>query len=581
MSDNIPIPPAALDALPFGILLVDASTGEVSPANIPALKFPRALPELVAHAAVSGQTLLNYASGMFDYSTRPYASGRAIVVVRDASERERELEVLRGLPVGAFLDHSPLPVWTVDLEGRVTLWNRAAERVFGWMAGEVVGKFLPAVPARGLRPWFEMLERVRGGEVIVGWEVPRVTKDGATRDTSVSLAPLRDRSGSVSGVIAMVADITEKNALERDLRETQKLESIGLLASGIAHDFNNLLTAVIGRASLLAGELEDPQLKSEAGLIAQAGERAAELTRQLLAYAGKGKLAIRSLDVSEAVSNTVKLLESSIPKKISLELALSAGLPPVEADPSQIQQVVMNLVLNAAEAIAPRAGAVRLATFAEGLYVCIEVADDGSGMDEATKAHIFDPFFTTKHNGRGLGLAAVAGIVRGAGGVIGVDSAVGKGTTFKVRLPAAAARVEAAALHPEVEQDLNGSGGVVVADDDEDVRNTAAAILRRYGYRVACVRNGQEALALLARHGRRFGLVLLDLTMPEMDGAETAPIIRKRWPHVRVLLTSGHGEEEARRLAGGDCVDGFVKKPFCAATLAGQVQRLLDAAAAR
>ncbi len=575
MSDSVAIPAAAFDALPFGIFLADAATGEVIPANTAAVKFGRTLPEPVAQAALSGQTLRNYVSGLFDYSTTPYAFGRAVVVVRDASERERELEVLRNAPEGAFLDHSPLPVWAVDIEGRVTLWNRAAERVFGWTAAEVAGKFLPAVPARGLRAWFEMLERVRGGEVIVGWETPRVTKDGGARDTSISLAPLRDSAGRFTGAIAIVADITEKNALERHLRESQKLESIGLLASGIAHDFNNLLTTVIGRASLLADEIEDPHLKSEVGLISQAGERAADLTRQLLAYAGKGKLSIRSLDVSEVVSNTVRLLESSIPKKITLELALAAGLPPVEADPSQVQQVVMNLVINAAEAIGSRAGVVRLSTSGAEPYVCIEVMDNGCGMDEATKAHIFDPFFTTKYNGRGLGLAAVAGIVRGAGGVIEVQSTPGQGTTFKVRLPAAAVPPDAETPDVQLTHDVNGSGGVLIADDDEGVRNAAAAILKRYGYHVACVRNGREALALLGRHGRRFGLVLLDLTMPEMDGADCAPIIRKRWPHLRVLLTSGHNEEEARRLAGTDCVDGFVKKPFRAAALAQHVQRVM------
>ena len=579
MSDTMAIPAAALDALPFGILLVDASTGEVSPANGPAFTFGSALPKPVAQAAAAGQALLNYVSGTLEYSTKPYASGRAIVVVRDAGERERKLEVLANLPVGALVENSPLPIWAVDLEGKVTLWNRAAERVFGWTAAEVAGKFLPAVPKQGLRACFDIIERVRAGEVIVGWEAARVTKDGATRDTRVSLAPLRDPAGRVNGAIAIVTDLTEKNAIERQLRETQKLESIGLLASGVAHDFNNLLTAVIGRASLVADAVEDPHLKSEIGLISEAGERAAELTRQLLAYAGKGKVVTRSLDVSAIVSNTARLLESCISKKVSLELALGAGLPPVEADPSQIQQVVMNLVINAAEAIGSRSGVVRLSTSREEHHVCIEVADNGCGMDEATRSHIFDPFFTTKNTGRGLGLAAVAGIVRSVGGVIKVESVVGEGSTFKVLLPAAA-RLKTVTLDEQVTQDLNGSGGVLIADDDQGVRDTAKAILKRYGYRVACVRNGREALALLARHGHRFGLVLLDLTMPEMDGAEAAPIIRKQWPHLRLLLTSGHNEEESLRLAGTGCVDGFVKKPYRAAALAEQVQRLLAAAAA-
>ena len=517
-------------------------------------------------------------TGMSDSVSIPAAAFDALPqavaqAVRDEGDRERELETLRSL--------SPIPIWAVDLEGRVTQWNRAAERVFGWAAAEVLGKFLPPVPEDGVRAWFETMERVRAGEVIEGWEAPRITKDGAIRDATVSIAPLRDASGSVNGAIAIVADVTEKNAIERQLRETQKLESIGLLASGIAHDFNNLLTAVIGRASLVADAVDHPHLKAEVGLISEAGERAAELTRQLLAYAGKAKFLTRSVNVSEVVSNTARLLESSVSKKVSLDLALAPGLPAVEADPSQIQQIVMNLVINAAEAIGAGAGVVRLSTSNEGQYVCIEVADNGCGMDEATQARIFDPFFTTKNTGRGLGLAAVAGIVRSAGGVIRVYSIVGKGTTFKVLLPAAAARLETVTLDEHVTQDLNGSGGILIADDDDGVRDTARAILKRYGYRVACVRNGREALALLARHSHRFGLVLLDLTMPEMDGAEAAPIIRARWPHLRVLLTSGHNEEESCRVAGTDCVDGFVKKPYRAATLADQVRRLLAAVAPR
>jgi PAS domain S-box-containing protein len=393
--------------------------------------------------------------------------------------------------------------------------------------------------------------------------------------------------------IAFVIDLTERKALERRLVETQKLESLGLLAGGIAHDFNNLLVGVLGNAGLAqdvlpAGNPADSFL----GEIVKAAERAAHLTREMLAYAGKGRFVIERLNLCETVRDVTSLIRSSIPGKVAVLFDLDHGIPSVDADPGQMQQLVMNLVLNAAEAISDEAGVVTIRTavrdigagdpgrpefsdLSPGAYVCLEVRDTGCGMDAETQANIFDPFFTTKFTGRGLGLAAVSGIVRAHKGAIHVASAPGEGSTFLVLLPASVAAPPASAASGSLHTDLQGTGTILVVDDEDIVRLTAKGALERQGYTVVLADCGKAAIDILARRDLNISLVLLDLSMPGMDGHETLRRLRVYRPDTPVILSSGYNEAECLRLFEGESIAGFVQKPYTFARLAEKVKLAL------
>ena len=357
-----------------------------------------------------------------------------------------------------------------------------------------------------------------------------------------------------------------------------------MLAGGVAHDFNNLLTGILGNASLAeevlpAGHPAHSAIRE----VIEASERAAHLTRQMLAYAGKGRFVVERLDLSAAVREIANLVRSSIPRNVMLRLELTPELPPIEADAGQIQQLVMNLVINGAEAIGEgSAGTVLVATgvrqagpgVADGNYVFLEVRDTGCGMDETTRARIFEPFFTTKFTGRGLGLSAVQGIVRGHNGELRVESAPGSGTTFQVFFPATAGQYAGIALQ-NVEDGLRGEGLVLVVDDEDVVRRTARPMLERYGYAVLTAENGRDALELFSRRADEIRLVLLDLTMPEMGGEEAFRALRLIRPGALVLLSSGYNEAEAVRRFTNEAVAGFIQKPYTAARLAEKVRQIL------
>ena len=394
-----------------------------------------------------------------------------------------------------------------------------------------------------------------------------------------------------------IRDVTERKRIEEQLRHTQKLESLGVLAGGVAHDFNNLLTPILGNASLVLGELSpSSSLRSNLENLITAGQRAVDLTRQLLAYAGKGRSIVAPVDLSDLVRQISNLVRTSIPKNVQLRLDLQDNLPCVEADSSQIQQLIMNLIINAAEAIGEEQGGTVVVTtgvqqvdeyyirdaFAPkeilpGKYICLEVHDTGRGMDEETKAKIFDPFFTTKFTGRGLGLAAVSGIIRVHRGAIKVYSTPGKGTTFKVLLPATEDESfkEAGAI---AQKDLAGSGLILVVDDEAMVGRTAKAVLQRYGYTVLLAEDGRSAVDVFREIGDRVRLVLLDLNMPVMGGEETLRQFKLIRSDVPVILSSGYNEMEAVRLFTDKRLVGFIQKPYTATQLAEKIRAALEAA---
>jgi len=388
--------------------------------------------------------------------------------------------------------------------------------------------------------------------------------------------------GHLAQILGTTQDVTERRHAEEALRQAQKLEGLGVLAGGIAHDFNNLLTAIMANLNLAQMTLPE---EAKAARYLQSVEstvvRAADLTRQMLAYSGRGAFVIQSLDLNQVAEEITQLLRASIPKKVEIRFGLQPGLPAVEADIAQIQQVIMNLVTNAAEAIGDQEGTITLTTgtweldraviqrdfpgqeLRPGAFVVLEVSDTGCGMDDHTRDHLFEPFFTTKFSGRGLGLSALRGILKGHHAGIQIDSELGRGSTFRVFFPAhqGPAGEPAAEAIGETGIALH-RGTILLVDDEPVVLSSTRGMLEELGYDVLEARDGVEALERFKEHDRSITLVLLDLTMPRMDGHETLAELRKLRPEIKVILCSGYHEQEALRdIRPGDPV-GFLHKPF-------------------
>ncbi len=519
------------------------------------------------------------------------ASGQPVRIqgaVLNIDQRRRMEDELRQASetVNAIIAGAPVAVWLVDTSGKVALWNPAAERLFGYPSKDAVAKpglFHLRTPSSS-----EILRRLERGEVIVDLEGVCERSDGSRIDVSLSTSVLHDAAGTARGFVALAADVTERRQLEEQIRQSQKLESIGLLAGGVAHDFNNLLVGIIGNASLLLDAVPADAQERLQGVI-EAGERAANLTRQLLAYAGKGRVYTEAVDFSGVIRALLPLIRTSLPASAEIRLDLQEGLPAIECDRSQIEQVIMNLVINAGEAIGSDRGKIAIRTWAEdvapsraagygvrpGKYVCMEVADTGCGMDELTKSRAFDPFFTTKFTGRGLGLAAVQGIVRSAKGLIRVESQKGKGARFTVFLPGQGRTADVRASEPPASPP-RGSGVVLVVDDEETVRSVAATALRRSGFTVVTAADGKEAVARLREAPERIDAVVLDVKMPVMDGREALNEMRRIRPKLKVLVSSGYNETEALREHEREGVAGFVQKPYRAAELAEAVRSVIE-----
>jgi two-component system, cell cycle sensor histidine kinase and response regulator CckA len=404
----------------------------------------------------------------------------------------------------------------------------------------------------------------------------------------------------VDETLAIIRDVTEqvaarreRKALEERMQLTQKLESLGVLAGGIAHDFNNLLTGIMGNAGLAIREIdEDHPIQARLHDIDKAAQHAAELTAELLAYSGKAAFVVEPQDLSALVGEMGHLLRTAVSKKVQLRLELPDELPLFEGDATQIRQVIMNLITNASDALGDLVGVIRIETgsfYADdaylthcmanvgvpsGDYVYVEVADTGCGMNSETLSHIFEPFFTTKFTGRGLGLAAVVGIVRGHGGTLRIDTHRGAGTSFRVLLPITD-RPALTATEDSNDSEVLGSATVLVVDDEEAVRQAVTSILDSAGYLVLLASNGLEALELFQDAGEHIALVLLDMTMPVMDGEEPLLALRTVDPDVRVLLTSGYMEAETLGRFGDVGQVDFIQKPYQPASLMQKVARVL------
>jgi PAS domain S-box-containing protein len=457
-------------------------------------------------------------------------------------------------------------VAVTDAEGRIRRANQSLSRIAGRPVSDLIG--MRAVDLwRHLSLHASPLQRS-----IESRTRESVEFDSGQRRLQLTVDPMFDEVGKLNGAVNILSDITEKRRLEAQFQESQKFETIGTLAAGVAHDFNNLLTSIMGNASLVASDLPpDSEHTEKLEDVLRSSQRAADLTKQLLAYSGKGRHFMQKVDLSTLVRRMQGLIESAAPKKVAISLELAGDLPRVDADANQVQQLILNLVSNAAEAIGEEQGRITVRTGSgDSGAVYIEVADTGCGMDGETQSRIFDPFFTTKFTGRGLGLAAVAGIARGHKAEIQVTSSPGKGSTFRLTFPSAEqAPAAVPAAHPPHDGDT-----ILVVDDEDMVRRVAQASLELRGYRVVMASNGEEAIRAIKKDPR-IGVVLLDLTMPVMGGEEAIDVILSERPGIKVIVSTGYDHREATARFSSRHVAGYLQKPYTSRQLAEKVKAAL------
>ncbi len=492
----------------------------------------------------------------------------------------------------AVVESSEDAIVSTDAAPAITSWNPAAERLFGYAAAEVLGRSpFVLVPPDRQGEFQELVGRVQRGERVPAFETVRLHKEGRPVAVSLSLSPVLGAGGAVAGFAAIYRDSTGHRRLEDQLRQAQKMEAVGRLAGGIAHDFNNLLTVINGYAELLLETVPrgDP-LRDMLTDMKTAGDRAAAVTRQLLAYSRRQILAPVVLDLNAVVTDMGRMLRRVIGEDIELVTELAPGLRRVQADPGQLEQVVLNLAVNARDAM-PQGGRLTLATAdadpqgpaarrRPGQYVQLIVRDTGCGMTDEVKARIFEPFFTTKGvgQGTGLGLATVYGIVEQSGGCIEVESAPGRGTTFTIELPAAdAAPGEPGSTEAVRAGAYRGNETVLLVEDEDAVRTLAGKVLWQNGYTVLEARDGQEALFLSEQVRGRIHLLLTDVVMPGLGGHEVARRLCDRHPRLRVLYMSGYTDDAVVRHGLGQVPANFLAKPFTPTALAAKVRAVLDA----
>jgi PAS domain S-box-containing protein len=510
-----------------------------------------------------------------------------LTLVRDISERKNSQEEMRRMDFA--LDHISEEVHLSDDLGRLVYVNQKACEALGFSREELLGMKISAIDP-SITP--EVLAKSRRDLV----ELKTLTHETVQRRHDGSNYPVEVTGNhfeyaGTSYSLSLVRDITERKRneeerrqYEKQLLQAQKLESLEVLAGGVAHDFNNLIAAIMGHAELTKRRLP-PESPAAPNLrqIEQAAKRAAELAKQMLAYSGKGKFVVETIDLNRLLEESMDMLKVSVSRNIVLQFNPCYSLPGIDADATQIRQIVMNLIINASEAIGDDSGVISISTdcipcdpghlktvwFNEDLpagdYVSLEVKDSGCGMDDETVSKLFDPFYTTKFTGRGLGMSAVMGIVRGHKGAIRVQSAKGGGTIFKVLLPASG-RVLESKKKPVVDENWRGSGTVMLVDDEAAVRRFCAEMLNELGFESLQAADGQEALKVFKGHPE-IDLVLLDLTMPNLNGEKCFYELQKLDPQVKVIISSGYSESEVAQKFAGKKIAGFLQKPYRLAAL--------------
>ncbi len=548
--------------------------------------------------AADGRWIWLHASGRVMDRDAEGRAVRAAGTYRDITEQKLSEQALAEsmADLAAMFRNSSDGIIIVAPDSRILRFNATAERRAPVVLGRPLEEgacFREYVGEENVTRYDGQIARALAGET-VNFEFEYPSAVGPLW-YDFTYAPVQLSDGAVRGVALVLRDINDRKQAERALLQSQKLESLGLLAGGIAHDFNNLLVGILGNAGIAlaelpAGDAARPVIED----IETAGQRAAELARQMLAYAGRARFVVQSVDLNAVVGEMAQLLRASMGKDVTLRQRFGAQLPPVEADVTQLRQIVMNLVVNASDAIGDAAGVVTLSTgsiqatseylgrafsagdLAEGHYVYLDVADTGHGMDAETLNRIFDPFFTTKASGRGLGLAAVLGIVRAHRGAMTVSSTPSRGTVFRLLLPAT--HVAAPAPAAAGQGAWTSSGTILVVDDEESVRNVTARALRMFGFEVLQAADGEAGVeAFRAAHGE-LRCVLLDMTMPRLDGEGAFRAMRGIDPSVPVVLLSGYGDDETVSQLSRDGLASFIQKPYRVAELREALRRVIEPA---
>jgi two-component system, cell cycle sensor histidine kinase and response regulator CckA len=518
--------------------------------------------------------------------------GHAALAIRNArlyADARGARDFLRSIA-----EHSPAGIVTTDMRGHITYWSPRAEELLGYRPDDVLGRPVSGYQRGGLESARTLMRRLRQEGRIREHEAEILARDGRWVECRFSLALLRDAAGAEIGTLAILEDTTEHKRLEAQLRQAQKMEAVGRLAGGIAHDFNNLLAVIMGHSDLIKGVLrKGDALAHDVEQIRRASERAATLTRQLLAFSRRQFLQPQVIDVNTLVGNLATMLRRLIGEHVQLELRLDPDAGRVSADPGQIEQVVMNLTVNARDAM-PQGGRVVLETAAVvldqafvsthpgstgGAHVCLSIHDTGCGMGPEVLSHLFEPFFTTKEPGRGtgLGLSTVYGIVKQHRGYIGVTSEPGHGSTFGVYLPRVETKSAAERTTPREPLRPGGRETVLFVEDEVALRDLMHRVLTKGGYTVLVAGDGLEALALVQDHTRPIDLVVTDVIMPRMSGPELATRLRARDPEIRLLYVSGYTADQLRSAQtdlGADAT--LLPKPFTSDGLLRKVREVLD-----
>lgn len=484
-------------------------------------------------------------------------------------------------------------IFVKDAEGRYLIVNKQIANFYGKPIEEIIGKTAfeltdPETAKDLTRNDHAILES--GSSFTVGFQMP---SQGGTRHFLMTRSPYRDKSGKVIGVIGISRDITQYRGIEERLRQSQKMEAIGTLAGGVAHDFNNILMVISGYSSVLSEALSaNPKLLAHVEQIRKAGERAASLTRQLLAFSRKQTIQPALLKLSDVVTGMEKLLDRLIGENIKVSTNLAADLGTVLADAGQMEQVILNLAVNSRDAMPdggkltiqarntrlPQGATQGKTEMKPGDYVELTVIDTGAGMPPEVQAHIFEPFFTTKPAGKGtgLGLSTVYGIVQQAGGYVTFESTPGAGTTFRVFLPRIFGKGKSAATEDEAARQVRGQETVLLVEDDASVCELVRTVLTSQGYTVLAARRPQEAENICREHGQRVDILLTDVIMPEMSGPELAKKLSETNPHIRVLYMSGYIDDSLLRQEIQEQGTAYLQKPFSPPNLAKKVREVLD-----
>jgi PAS domain S-box-containing protein len=533
----------------------------------------------------------------FGYILKPFAERELRTVIemalyRHAAERRLQESERRFATTLTSIGDG---VVATDAVGRVTFLNPVAEQLTGWKLDEAVGRPLTEIFRiinEETRQIVENpVEKVLATGRIVGLanSTVLIARDGCEYPIDDCASPILDDAGQISGVVLVFRDVTEERRREAELLQAQKMEAIGRLAGGIAHDFNNLLTVISGYTVLLREGLgADSPWREAIEQIETASRRGADLTRQLLAYCRKQIIQPRICSLNQLVTDSLKMLRRVLPAAIELVTELTPHDTTIKVDPAQMDQVIVNLVLNARDAM-PDGGRLRLTTFrgetqsgqdpfpTGGPFVALEVADTGTGMDPATMARIWEPFFTTKEvgHGTGLGLSTVYGIVKQAGGHIVVKSRRGEGSSFVVALPGVEDTVAARTTSVVASTFPQGHETILLVDDDDAVRSLAAMVLRSCGYKILEASSGIEAAEMVAHYDDTIHLLLTDLVMPQMSGRTLADIVRSQISGIKVLFMTGYSEVPMTQSPAGEAV-WCLLKPFTPQQMAERVREVLD-----